>query len=613
MGIFEHAAERVQATQDRDLAFVRSVLRHIGSQPGGPYVARSLRDWLVEQQSQPEQFNVVLYGRTKAGKSTLAEALTGGSGESVGDGRQRTTDRPRVYHAGNVKLVDVPGVGAFDGKQHAELARAQLQQADVVVFVVTDDGLPAAVFDELALVRRSGTPVLFVLNIKDDIGPITDRVLWIDDPDGCFADRDVDELRADIEEQVRERLGIPEPLVMHLHALAALEASRGDPGLAGAGRLDELAEMIAREARDHAAARRSRSVLDGASHRLAVTADEVAKMLASVDAEVEVFEASLSELTARLQRCAQDFPVSVRKAVIDHFMELDRGLGTWLDRHVDVEEDELSAAWEQRVAEVDLASRLETVEQDGLAEIDRILETSAADLAEDLQQLGDLPRKAEPSRFVAGRDWQTAARIAKWASIAAAFTLMGSGPVIAIPLVLSAVFGVLEKKLPGAAERRRRYITQTRAEIKREIGRAANRAADRIIASLVRQTGYLEEAPGWDASTVAGERVNDLMAGLKELQEQHDRLSGLLDLLHHAQRAVDTRLIVRLSEAVTQDPARVELVERQRGRGTTLRGRLDPDELRRFVWLLDEDITLVGESDMTETIGTHPRHVEVGA
>lgn len=618
MGSLESAAARTQLSTWEDLDLVRTHIDRIAAAESDDGASRALRGWLVEQEGQSELFNVVLYGRTKAGKSTLAEALTGGDGSSIGDGRQRTTRRARAYHEGQVRLVDAPGIGAHDGEEDAATARAQLQHADVVVFVLTDDGLPAAVFEELALVRDTGTPTLFVLNIKDDIEPTADRALWSADADGCFADHAVDELRADIEDQARQRLGIPHPRVLHLHALATLEVARGAQELAGAGRLDELTEMIAREAREHAAARRSRAVLDGASHRFALTAAAVEDTIAEVDVELEMFNHSLAELTERLQHCAHELPSLIRAQVHDHFLSLDRGLKGWLDRHIDDEPKKLEAAWERRVAKADLPAHLAEVQTAAAEQIAEILEASAQDLAADLKQVGELPLTASLDSFEGGPDWHQAARIGKW--VVGATILIPGGGLVGIGLrvaasVASAGLGKLQKKLPHVGKQRRQHIARVRTQLKQELVSAGNSVADDMIAQLVPQTGYVDDPPGWDASTIAGALVHELQARVETLQQPRDLLAGQLKLLQAAQSAVDTRLIERLSAAVTGDPGRVRLVERQRGHRTVVRGSLETAAHRSFIWLLDEDIEVVGEPGnarpvAAEAVAAEPHEME---
>ena len=76
------------------------------------------------------RFNVMLFGRTMAGKSTIREALTGGDGSTIGQGGQRTTRDVRDYEWNNLRIVDTPGFGAFGGEEDTCIARDILERSD---------------------------------------------------------------------------------------------------------------------------------------------------------------------------------------------------------------------------------------------------------------------------------------------------------------------------------------------------------------------------------------------------------------------------------------------------------------------------------------------------
>jgi len=60
-----------------------------------------------------EDFTIALFGRTKAGKSTIREALTRGDGGTIGKGAQRTTRDVREYRWQGLRLLDTPGIEAY--------------------------------------------------------------------------------------------------------------------------------------------------------------------------------------------------------------------------------------------------------------------------------------------------------------------------------------------------------------------------------------------------------------------------------------------------------------------------------------------------------------------
>lgn len=123
------------------------------------------RDLERLHESQKE-FTVLVFGRTMVGKSTLMEILTHGEGKSIGNGTQRTTRDVRDYHWNGLKVIDVPGIASFDGKEDDDLALVAAKSADLIMFLISDDGVQAEEAKHLASLLSIGKPVLGLINIK---------------------------------------------------------------------------------------------------------------------------------------------------------------------------------------------------------------------------------------------------------------------------------------------------------------------------------------------------------------------------------------------------------------------------------------------------------------
>ena len=119
-----------------------------------------------ELNSRQDDFTIVLYGRTMAGKSTLMEILTNGEGKSIGNGTQRTTRDVRAYEWNGLKIYDLPGICAFEGKSDEDKAREAARKADLTIFLISDDGVQQAEAHCLAELKKNGKPVLGIVNVK---------------------------------------------------------------------------------------------------------------------------------------------------------------------------------------------------------------------------------------------------------------------------------------------------------------------------------------------------------------------------------------------------------------------------------------------------------------
>ena len=138
---------------------------------------KELKQDLCYLQKQQKEFSVLVFGRTMVGKSTLMEIMTHGSGASIGNGSQRTTLDVRDYHWQGMKITDVPGIASFDGREDDRLALEAAKAADLILFLISDDGVQQEEAKNLAELRRLGKPVLGIINVK--LG-ITEQVRSLD-------------------------------------------------------------------------------------------------------------------------------------------------------------------------------------------------------------------------------------------------------------------------------------------------------------------------------------------------------------------------------------------------------------------------------------------------
>lgn len=126
-------------------------------------------------------FSITLFGRTMAGKSTLMEVLTRGSGNSIGKGAQRTTRDVRKYFYKGMQITDVPGISAFKGAEDEEIAFEAAQKSDLILFLITDDAPQASEAEYLSRLIELGKPVIAIVNVKANISKDVNFKLFVRD------------------------------------------------------------------------------------------------------------------------------------------------------------------------------------------------------------------------------------------------------------------------------------------------------------------------------------------------------------------------------------------------------------------------------------------------
>lgn len=172
---------------------------------------------------------IMLFGRTKAGKSTTMEALTGGDGRSMGMGRQHTTTEICSYTyprpadgqepAGPaLRIVDTPGVEGFDGDALAEMAERYVERSDHIFFLISDDKASPEELDRFGIIRTQGKGITVLLNVK---AKDEDLDLLLADPEYTFRPKDLAEHEARIRSYLQTHFDIPSPRIIPFHARGA--------------------------------------------------------------------------------------------------------------------------------------------------------------------------------------------------------------------------------------------------------------------------------------------------------------------------------------------------------------------------------------------------------
>lgn len=128
----------------------------------------AFKEDLVDLHEDLSQFSIAPFGRTTAGKSTLMEILRQGTGDSIGNGSQRTTKDVHRYEWNGLAITDVPGIGAYDGTEDELIAFDAIKGVDLVLFLL--NGAPQ--FEDalwFSKIIALGKPVICVVNVKASV------------------------------------------------------------------------------------------------------------------------------------------------------------------------------------------------------------------------------------------------------------------------------------------------------------------------------------------------------------------------------------------------------------------------------------------------------------
>ena len=283
-------------------------------------------------------FRLVLMGRTMAGKSTLFEYLTGGDGTRVGVGGQRTTRQvsTRSVDELGIEVVDTPGVGAMDGAEDFAAAFSEVADADLILWVATDEATQEQTGLALEFLSDLGKPIVVVLNCLRDV---TDELgLWdmVHEPEQVFGGDALGNL-APIERHLSKAGGryldaIP------VHAQAAMTARAGALSAETAqtlhvhSRIDELIDAIRLQRDRTAELRRIVSIGDFARVELLETASVLDRLLLDSRSTLVASKTGREQFRRRATRRLDDAHQEIRTLFADALLARER----WVE-HIDVD------------------------------------------------------------------------------------------------------------------------------------------------------------------------------------------------------------------------------------------------------------------------------------
>lgn len=187
-----------------------------------------IADSINRRKKYLEDFTLVLFGRTIAGKSTIREALTHGDGKTIGKGEQRATKDVREYYWEGLRIIDTPGTNAYEGEKDTLSAREEADKGDLVLFLVTSDSIQPEQFAELQRIKDQNIPVIVLLNVKYSLterGSTTQMSghrlsRFLKYPQKIFIPESLKGHRQRIKDLAIER-GIRTPRICYIHAQAA--------------------------------------------------------------------------------------------------------------------------------------------------------------------------------------------------------------------------------------------------------------------------------------------------------------------------------------------------------------------------------------------------------
>lgn len=425
---------------------------------------------LEERRKRLDRFSITLFGRTMAGKSTLMEILTNGDGRSIGTGAQRTTRDIRTYTWNGLEITDVPGVAAFEGAEDEELAFKAASQADLVIFLITDDAPQPVEAECLARIRRLGKPVLGICNVKVAIDDDDDLQLFLRNVDRHFDLTRLDQLIKQFHAFADQYIpGMRVPfIVSHLRSRFLAQQpqyARVRDQLLMASRFDEVESRIVSEVVGRGTFLRVKSFIDGAVVPIMDLMDQLLEFSARNSSAGRVLidkHRRLREWSQAFRKHGQERINTLVSKVMDKLRD---EVPSFVEDHY--EDSSAGKSWKRLVEATGINRKVEKLQKELLDECKKALSEVARELKSELSLVASL----SADRHITMHPIFDSKRVCNWGTnilaggLGIAALILGSGPlgwaaaaVGAIGLLISLFLDDREEKARRAREKLTRRL-----------------------------------------------------------------------------------------------------------------------------------------------------------
>jgi len=201
---------------------------------------KHLKDAIETKSKHLEDFTITLFGRTKAGKSTIRESLTkSGDGSTIGLGYLHTTKEVGDYKWKGLRILDTPGIEGYGGEKEAEKAFEVIDQTDIVIFLTTDESQQPGEFGEMEKLLKINKPFFVVLNVKDKLTDPAYLQRFFNRKARLFDSNIIEEHKQRVNNETRS-IGIYNVNIVPISALASCIAQFAERGFTYQNREDFL-------------------------------------------------------------------------------------------------------------------------------------------------------------------------------------------------------------------------------------------------------------------------------------------------------------------------------------------------------------------------------------
>lgn len=256
---------------------------------------------LATKKEHLENYSIVIFGRTRSGKSTMREALTSGDGSTIGKGGQRTTREVQEYRWKELRLIDTPGIEAYEGEEDTAKANQAIDEADMVLFLTSDDSVQPGEFQAMAQLNQINKSFVVLLNVKAKVETPTQFRRFLNKPEKVFNDERLMGHHNHIRKYVSEHININEVQIINIHARAAFLSTQPEykeyqSQLWQLSKLDQVYALIAQDICNYGIKRRASTFFDGTSVLITEIEEQISTFQDTIQTRIDFFQTKQKEI-----------------------------------------------------------------------------------------------------------------------------------------------------------------------------------------------------------------------------------------------------------------------------------------------------------------------------
>ena len=488
-------------------------------------------------------FSIAFMGRTKAGKSTLHSIITQEGWESIGVGKQRTTRFNRVYEWKNIRIIDTPGIGAADsgGREDEKVAQSIVDEADVICYVVTNDGIQEKEFEFLEQLKDKAKPLIILLNLKYNLRDSRRLQHFLKNPDKLFAKEGksgigghIDRIRRHVSKNYNDYFDIVPVMLLAAQLSSEIEHQDNKDKLYKASRIQDFLDSIRESLIKYGAIRRSQTFLGSTVGAIRKPDEWIMQQKQAYLNFGNTLKSEQEKIRTDINKAQKDSCKYLEQQIEAVFQEVINSIPRFAENNWEAKEHELNRAWKQNIKDIRLEKRIRLTNEQAIDKFKLSIRESLEEVGKELQ----LTFQLNVGNF--NFDSQDSFDIKSWVKIGgsilgAAALFLGFAPLIAIAIPVG--FALISSLFTSRKDKRSKAVEKISSSLKEQVKQQKKSITDKSTDNLEKYCrDYLVNINNYFHELTGG--LDDISNRLEEAQNSLDATVNYLNC-GYAKRTID--------------------------------------------------------------------------